>query len=354
MSRETWASARRFAQCAHAMGRAIGEQRLLPDVAKEMFSGEARDRDLVEILTRTSVNAVDTTSDLYVAASAISYDFCRALEPLTILGRVPKYTNCPLQTALPFWLTGVVFDFFGDGELIPAAAPTSGSVYLEARDVGGLLVASKRQLRESQATDGIQRMSLDALASAIDRNLVDPALVADATRPGSITSTGTELSAAGVVDADGVDALCADLQSTVQVAGSNFARTAYLCSHRKALAISLLNNSAGARAFPGVTVSGGVLCGLPLVASGSCPDDILVIVDAGELLVGDNSEVFVDASENAIIDQSDGSPPVLVPMFSTESVSLRFVRRISWKMRRPDLCAYASSFNLPLPTLVTA
>jgi HK97 family phage major capsid protein len=229
-----------------------------------------------------------------------------------------------------------------------AYAPAFGSVFLDHKKVGGMVIFSRELLNTSRAEAVIDREMRSALVSAQDEHLLNPTFSATAARPASVTYGRTEIDATGATSAADVDGVVGDLLAAL--AGANFEFCSFITTHTNALALSLMRDTSGARAYPEIGVSGGRLAGLPLIASGSAPADVLTLLDSSELLLGDQEELEIQASTAAFISASDdpGSENVWVPLFTTENVALAATRYLNWSLRRPH-CAFASAFAPAAP-----
>jgi hypothetical protein len=117
----------------------------------------------------------------------------------------------------------------------------------------------------------------------------------------------------------------------------------------------------GNPAFPGVTVSGGTLGGIPLRVSqylannGGSGGAPFILVDESEVFLADDGSVTLDASEQASIEMSDtpagssiatvaASSTNLVSMWQTNSIALRAERFIWWGLRRTGAIQWIDGF----------
>jgi len=83
---------------------------------------------------------------------------------------------------------------------------------------------------------------------------------------------------------------------------------------------------------------------MPIIASEYVPSDLVILVNASDILLADDGVVTVDASREAAIQMDDaptnnsgtGTGAAMVSMFQTNSVALRAERYINWLKRRPQ------------------
>jgi hypothetical protein len=125
----------------------------------------------------------------------------------------------------------------------------------------------------------------------------------------------------------------------------------------QALALSLMRNSLGTREFPDITMNGGFLEGIPVIASQYVPSGIVAAIAAPEIYLADDGGVSIDLSTEASLEMADdptnatndaASPPQpvetdMVSMFQTNSVAIRAEREINWRRRRSAAVAYLTA-----------
>jgi hypothetical protein len=301
------------------------------------------------MLTKASVDPHDTTLDVYSPRS-IAAEFADKNRAAAVLGKLP-YTHVPFVRNLPYITNGSTVDFYGEMSPISVSALGFGeSIDLPRLRTSGILVVSNELLAHSQAAAIIEADLRRSDIEALDRRLLDPTSQGvDRIRPASITYGLDPVDATGAGDPSTVDGVVAALLGELRDAGSSLVGVSFITTVKNAIALSLMRDLTGARAYPTVSATGGTIAGLPLIVSASAPADTLIAVDASELLVADDSEVEIATSRFAVIDQDDA--PVgnqRVNMYQTESTAIKLLRWINWSMRRPFV-AYASNFALPLP-----
>lgn len=300
---------------------------------------------------KAAVDTHDTSSELY-SADKPAVQFADALRPLTLIGRL-NTVSVPFRAPLPYLTTGIVGDFYGDNTPIGVAAPTFGTnVNLDRTKIAKLIVTSEELLEFTEAEAILERDMRAGVIEAQDRRLVDPTSTATSDRPASITNGQSEIDASGAQSVGDIDGVVNALLSVLTAAGSNLLDAVLITTTENAVALSLTRNTDGSLAYPGVTVRGGTLAGLPLLASSAVPEGLLVAVDGGEILLADGA-VEIHSSRVAMVDQADpieGS--TRVSMFQSENIAFKVLKFINWKLRR-DAVAYASSFAPPAPELAS-
>jgi len=114
----------------------------------------------------------------------------------------------------------------------------------------------------------------------------------------------------------------------------------------------------GQSEFPSMNINrssaSGSLFGFPVIVSDHL-SDVVVLVNASDIFLGDEGGVSVDMSREASIEmRSTGlgmdatagtATAASVSMFQTNSVALRAERTISWKRARASAVAYLTSVD---------
>ncbi|MCW5758904.1 MAG: hypothetical protein KIS90_03955, partial [Phenylobacterium sp.] len=210
------------------------------------------------------------------------------------------------------------------------------------------------------STPAAELLTRDDLAAAIvqfmDSQFVDPSKAADDVSPASIINgitpvnpTGTDLAALK----DDVFTLFASFVDSNLSLGD----AAWIMTQQQALAISMMENALGQRAYPGMGVNGGVFEGLPAIASenipatGGSPTDgyPMILVKQQDILLADDGQVAIDASREASI-QMESTPDspatastVLTSLWQHNMVGIRAERMVTWKKRRTDSAGFIQS-----------
>jgi hypothetical protein len=125
-----------------------------------------------------------------------------------------------------------------------------------------------------------------------------------------------------------------------------------------ALALSVQVNSLGQPEFPGLSMSGGRLNGIPVIvsqyaANASGGGNLVIAVNASDIFLSDDGQVTIDASREASLQMLDNptnnsataTPTTMVSMWQTNSVALRAERFINWSKRRDDAVVYMDDVN---------
>jgi HK97 family phage major capsid protein len=204
-----------------------------------------------------------------------------------------------------------------------------------------------------------ETMVRDTLAAAIiermDIDFVDPNKAAvSGVSPASITNGVTPIPSSGT-EASAVRTDMAALFSAFIADNMNPATATLIMPSVTAMVLSLMQNALGQAQFPGITMAGGTLMGIPVVTSqyvtdGSPGGAIIILVNASDIFLSDDGQVTVDVSREASLEMSStpaqngvtGTGASLVSLWQSNLVGLRAERFINWARRREEAVQYLS------------
>lgn len=317
----------------------------------------------VAMVLKTAVAAGDTTTSTWaddlVYNQNLVADFIEVLRPQTIIGRVPGLRRVPFNVRVASATSGSTAYWVGEGKPIPVSKMATDNVTLSMAKATGLVALTKELIMSSAPS--AEAMVRDDLARAIaqflDVRFIDPNFgFVTGTSPSSLTYGLTPTTPTGV-DAEALRADVQTLFSTWITNNLDVSGGVWVMSPTTALAISMMMNGLGQQEFPGLSMSGGTFIGLPVIVSQSAyiagsPDfaNIIVLINAPEIMLADEGGVTIDASDSASIEMIDGGSSMtatgtsagaqLVSMFQTESVAIKAVRHINWAKRRSTAVVY--------------
>jgi HK97 family phage major capsid protein len=360
----------RFARLARVKGFAGKTNPDVVRVAEQMYGNQ--DPELVDIV-KAAVSAGSTVTGNWAAnlvgdeTSAFA-DFVEFLRPQTILGRfgaggIPALRRVPFRVPLIGQNVGGDGYWVGEGAAKPLTALGFTRSVLEPLKVANIAVATMELLRDSSpSAEIILRDQLAAaLRARLDTDFINPTKAPAANvSPGSITNGVTAIVSTG----NTADAIRADIKTVFGafIAANNAPTTGvWIMPATVALAVSLMVNPLGQPEFPGISMSGGTLFGLPVIVSEYVPNTIdgsyVVLVNASDIYLADDGDVSVDMSTEASLEMDNApahnsttpTPAQLVSMFQTNSVAFRAERTINWARRRPEAVAVLSKVNWGSP-----
>jgi HK97 family phage major capsid protein len=260
----------------------------------------------------------------------------------------------PFNVGIAGQTSGGAGYWVGQGKAKPLTKFDFDRVSLGFSKVAAISVITEELARfSSPSAEQLVRDGLKAaLVERLDIDFVDPAKAeALNVSPASITNGVAPIASGGAT----ADDIRQDLQALMAAfigTNQNVASLVLIMPNTAALALSLMRNSLGQREFDGLSVKGGTLEGLPVIASQyahtAAAGDMLIAANAELIGLADDDVVTVEASREASLEMSDapvGNSDVpgavaLVSMWQTNSIALRAERFINWKRLRPGAVAF--------------
>lgn len=354
-----------FARVAKCLGLAEKLHISAIDIAEKRYAEDPR----VAAVLKTAVAAATTDGTTWAKPlvgdeTSVYADFVEYLRPQTILGKfgtagIPSLRRVPFRVALIGQTTGGAGYWVGEGNAKPLTSFDFSRTTLEPLKVANIAVITEEVLRDSSpSADLIVRDQLAAaLKARLDTDFIDPTKTASAgVSPASVTNGVTAVASSGTT----ADDVRVDIRALFnQFIAANNAPTngVWIMSETMALSLALMVNALGQPEFPGITMKGGVLFGLPIITSEYVPTvsagSYVALVNASDVYLGDEGGIMVDMSREASLEMADTSSmdsdtptaAQLVSMFQTNSVAFRAERTINWKKRRTSAVALLDAVN---------
>lgn len=348
----------RFARYVKSIGVAMRYHRDPTVIARQMYPDDH--------LVQKAVEAGSTLEGNWAAGlvsedGAIAADFAAFLRPQTIIGRfgtgsIPTLRRVPFRKPLVSQTAGGSGYWVGEGKAKPLTKFGFDRSSLLPLKTANIAVLTMESLRDSSpASDGVVRDALaDALREVEDQTFINPdtAEVANES-PASITNGIAPIGSSGT-DADAIRADIAALFGAFIAANNPPTSGVWIMPSTIALRVSLLRTLNGTDEFPGLTMTGGSLAGLPVITSEYVRSDdygaIVVLVNASDIYHADDGGINVDASDQASLEMSEApthdsitpTPSQLVNMWQTNSVAFRAEHTTNWKRRRDSAVQFLS------------
>lgn len=333
------------------------------EIAKSNEQWKAETPD-VETVLKAAVAAGNTTDTTW-AAPLVQYqnltrEFIEYLWPMTIMGRIPGLRRVPFKVKIPRQTGTATVNWVGEAKVKPLSALAFDSVTLDHHKIAGIVVLTDELVRLSDpSAELIVRDNLTkSIVKFMDLEFIDPTNASTDVSPASITYGISALAPSGTTAA----ALRNDikrLMATFLDSNLNPADCVWITTQQTALSISLMTNDLGQPEFPGITMMGGTLQGLPVIASenvpaaGGSPTDgyPLILAKASDILVADEGGVMIDASREAALqmDDSPDSPATasttLVSLWQHNLTAIKAERMVTWKLARADAVGLIQGCN---------
>jgi HK97 family phage major capsid protein len=335
------------------------------DVAKERYPS---DEKLVAHL-KAAVPAGTSTQTVWagplVDQTNLAGEFIEYLRPMTVVGKfgqggIPSLRRVPFNIRVASQTSGGTGYWVGEGASKPLTSFAFSATTLLYTKVAAIAVITQELARFS--TPSAEALVRDALAGALierlDRDFIDPAEAGTANvQPASITNGLTAQSSAGT-SADNARTDLTGLISAFIEANIDPTSLVLIMPNTLALALSLMVNSLGQPEFPGLTMRGGTLQGIPVItsqyaANASGGGNLVIAVNASDVFLADDGQVTVDASTEASLQMADAptansataTAVSVVSMYQTNSIALRAERFINWAKRRSEAVVYMDDVN---------
>jgi HK97 family phage major capsid protein len=357
----------RTVRLLRALYEAQGNYMYAADLAKQNEQWQAESPEvegaLREIIRqKTAVVPGDAATSAW-AGTLVQYqylasDFAEFLYPLTIIGRVPGMRRVPFKVRVPRQTSAATVSWVGEGKAKPLTSLAFDSVTLDYAKIAGIIPLTEELIRLSNPS--AELIVRDSLASAIvkfmDSQFIDPTKAADDVSPASITNGLTAIVPSGTNAAafrsDVNRLLDSFLTNNYQMGGA-----VWIMTQTNAMRLANMVNTLGQPEFPSVSMQGGSLLGIPIVASQNLPSTTgspsegwpIILLLANEVLLADDGAVTIDLSREASLqmETAPDSPPtastVTVSLWQNNLVAVKAERFINWKLRRSTAVAYIQS-----------
>jgi HK97 family phage major capsid protein/HK97 family phage prohead protease len=358
----------RFARLAKCIGLAKGLNPHAAAIAANAFGEDAELNLFIKgAVDAGSVAHTTWAGNLVGDETSLFADFADFLRPQTIIGRfgsggIPSLRRIPFRVPLISQTAGGAAYWTPEGLGKGLTSFAFARTTLEPLKVANITVATMELLRDSSpSAEGILRDQLAAaLRERLDIDFIDPDKAANTPTgsPASITNGITPIPSSGNTAAD----VRVDIKAAMEsfIAANNAPSTGvWIMPATTALGLSLLYNANGVQEFPGISLAGGTLFGIPVITSEYVPADsdgaIVALVNASDIYLGDDGGVRIDVSREASLlmdtaptNQASVDTPAassVVSMFQTNSVAFLAERTINWARRRASGVAVISDVN---------
>lgn len=361
----------RFARAAMCIMAAKGSRMDAISYAQEFYSG---DEGLQQYI-KTAVGGATTANNQAPAAqyTDLLNEFIEYLRPLTVLGkfgsslslmnggqvRYPALTRVGFYTRTGRQTAGGTGGWVGEGKPMKLTKGTFDTVTLAALKVGAISVLTKESIRFGvpSSEEKVRNDLSGAIIATIDTDLLDPGNAGTANvKPAALTYNIAATAVSGTTAA----AFRVDLKnmlSTMIAAGIQPSSIVLVMSQGIALSLSLMRNALGNREFPDLTMQGGYVEGIPVIASeavtslGSPTANMIAAVNAGDVFLADDGGIDISASDQASLQMDDapstqdgttGTGTSLVSLWQTGMLGIKAEREINWTLARSAAVQYLS------------
>lgn len=320
------------------------------------LKAQAEGANLSDMLRVKAAVAAGTTLDSTWAAPLVEAqtfmgDFISYLRPRTLIGQA-QFRPVPFNVRIASQTSGGTAGWVGQGKSKPVTKFDYADTTIPFTKVAAIAVITQELARFSDpSAEMLVRDSLaDCVIERVDSDLFDPDLAAVANVSPAGLLNGVSPVTIAAVDYGDPDTVRAAIALLWAAWDSTYmgARPAYYTTPAVARLIAMSREALGTRAFPGMSMTGGEIDGVPvrvsqyLAHNGGSGGAPFILVDESEIYLADDGSVTLDASDVASIQMDsapshDSSTPTaasLVSMWQTNSIAFRAERFIWWGARR--------------------
>jgi HK97 family phage major capsid protein/HK97 family phage prohead protease len=334
-----------FARQAMALAVCNGNRYEAADYVKRTFpAGEITDAVATGLQTRAAVAPGNTTNATFAAPLVVTNylnDFLELLRPKTLIGNIPNLRHVPFNVSMPAQTAGGTYKWVGQGKWKPVTNAQYAAVTLAFAKAAGIIVLTEELVRLStpSAEAAVRDELVKGATAFLDAQFVDATVAAVANvNPASITNGVAGTAASAATPAAARPDIAARVAAMAAL-GYPVNELVLIMSESMAFNLGLMINAVGQPAFPGISVNGGTLLGMPVVVSQAVGNQIIV-AHTPSILIADEGGIEIDISREASL-QLDSAPTdpadattVLVNMWQTNQVALRVERYITWGKAR--------------------
>jgi len=357
-----------FARLVMSFAMAKGNHAAAAEIAKQRYGADSVTTKSMQLIAKAAVAGGAVGDPSWAGPLAepqnLVTEFVDYLRPQTIIGKfgangIPSLRRVPFNIKVPAQTSGGAAAWVGEGRPKPVTSFSFEQYTLRFNKVASIAVISQELVRHSSPSAELMvRNALgEAVIARLDSDIVNPSITETTdVRPPSLNNGAQTYVSLGI-DADAVRA---DIKRLVSFFITNNIPTTSLVlvmRQAQALSLSLMRTNLGVKEFPDMTMNGGMLEGIPVIASQYVPQGVVTAVCADEVYLADDGGVSIEMSTeaslqmdtaptNAITDGASPPAPVataMVSMFQTNSLAILAERIITWKRRRTAAVAYQTA-----------
>jgi HK97 family phage major capsid protein len=282
-----------------------------------------------------SAGGTDTWGEDISSVSAVR-EFFEAVSERSIVGKLAGLRRPPLNVRTVVSTSSSTAFWVGQGAPKPPSKLAFSADVLAPLKVAGLTVVTNEVLRSSDpaAERVIRADMLAAVSRAIDEAFIDETNAGEAgVQPAAVNY--------GVTPVAGTGDLADDLQLMLASFGGNL-EAAYFIAH------PVLYASLSGADYPGIGARGGVLVGVPTIASSACSPDVLTLIDPTGIAYG-KGRAEVRTGKHATVQMLDNpatGATNTVSLFQTNSVGLLAETEVNWAVVRPGSVAVLTTSSV--------
>lgn len=282
-------------------------------------------------------------AELVTADNRYTGDFIEYLNARTVFFQLPL-REVPANVQIKGQDGASTAYWVGESKPIPTTTADFSAVNLTPLKVAALAVVSNELMRDSSPS--AEALVRDALVEASAQK-VDTTFLSSSAAVAGVSPAGILNGVAGHnTHGSTIDDVIADIKQLYGyfITAKNATNLAFVMNPGLAKALSLMQNSLGQDAFPGIMASGGTLKGDPVYTGENVNASHLILLKPSDIWRIGDSGIQVSMSREATIEMNSvptgaSDTPVAasatpVSMFQSESTAIKVVRPINFQTRR--------------------
>jgi len=340
-----------IARQVHALYMAGGNRMAASMYAKESLRDPLLGKVLAmpaDVIQRAAVGAGDSGTSGWAAElvtiNQANQAFIEMLRPMSILARFPGRQmgfDGAGSIKIPRQSLGSTGGWVGEGGAIKVDRMTLDSIELTPKKNANIIAASNELLARStpSAMSLIRDDILRGIAISIDTKFVSAdAAVAGVSPAGIQTFDGTPTASTGAT----LDNITTDLKAAINAmlaVNMPMAQPVWMLNPQNINALQFIRDGVGNLVFKD-EIAMGTLVGYPFITSTTIPADVVMLVDASQVIVATELAPEVAISGDASIHMEDtpnadigGAATPVQSMFQTDSTAVRATTRLDFNAR---------------------
>lgn len=338
-----------FIAASKSLMHAKGNPLYAAELAKQHYGDNPQIEQYIR--AKAAVGAATTaTHAALTTPGALASEFIGLLNNAHIVGQLQGFRTVPHGVKIPRLATGSAAYWLGESKPIPLTGNSVDDLDISRFKLAAIATMSRELLMlGNPSIDALLRDTLiEATAAEVDAAFILSTNAGTAgIKPAAITYGLTPVNSSGV----GPQHVRADVKAALDkfaIANQGTDGAVWIMHSVTASALTFMRNAMGGPAFPGMSINGGTLLGLPALVSNSVPGNgtdgyDLVLVKASEIFRPEAPGIEIASSNEASLemldaalqqDGNDGTGASLVSLFQTDMTAMRVILFDGWYPRR--------------------
>jgi HK97 family phage major capsid protein/HK97 family phage prohead protease len=350
-----------FARMALSIFAAKGDRQAAAAYAERRWGDQSRDVAQVLKAPVSAFGSTITGPNPLVPLQYMESEFIELLRDKTIMDRIQGWRRVPFDIVMNQHTQGAISGWVGELQFKPVSEERMEPVNLGRFKQAVIVPVSEEALERAPNLDEIFVADMIAASVAMADNAmlnagfagtlnISPASLAHLVAP--VVATGTSISA---LRADIKAVIAKFIAAKIPLTGA-----VWVMPETQAVAIAMMENAIGGKAFPGMNLDGGSLEGIPVITSENIDQTAVVgppavpignrifLIAAPEVLLAREDSFRIDYSREGTL-VMDTAPAVgatpTFSLFQQNAVGIRVERPINFKKRRAAAVQFIAGAN---------